>query len=84
MPKEKIQHLITDLHERFGDSITSPQQEALIEQLNRHVHDMNTEEPADPDFIDTVDELIKEMEVEHPAATGVLSQVLEILKNIGV
>jgi hypothetical protein len=84
MPKQKVEHLITDLHERFADDLTSPEQIALLEQVKSHIHNMNEASPADPTFLDTVERLVAEIEVEHPTAASILEQVLSTLKNIGV
>jgi hypothetical protein len=40
MPKAKITNLLTSLHDRFGDDLTSPQQQQLMEDLRNHVHKM--------------------------------------------
>tara|TARA_R110001592_G_scaffold88520_1_gene260677 strand:- start:10985 stop:11239 length:255 start_codon:yes stop_codon:yes gene_type:complete len=84
MPKQKAEHLITDLHERFADEFISPEQLALLEQVKSHIHNMNEAEPADPTFLETVEQLVAEIEVEHPTAASILEQVLNTLKNIGV
>jgi len=84
MPKQKAEHLITDLHERFADDLTSPEQIALLAQVKTHIHNMNEAGPADPTFLDTVERLVAEIEVEHPTAASILEQVLSTLKNIGV
>lgn len=84
MPKQKAEHLITDLHERFADDLTSPEQQALLEQVKLHIHNMNEAEPADPTFLDTIEQLVAEIEVEHPTAASILEQVLNTLKNMGV
>lgn len=84
MPKQKVEHLITDLHERFADDLTSPEQIALLDQVKSHIHNMNEAEPADPSFLETVEQLVAEIEVEHPTAATILEQILNTLKNIGV
>lgn len=84
MPKQKAENLITDLHERFADDLTSPEQVALLAQVKNHIHNMNEADPADPTFLDTVERLVAEIEVEHPTAASILEQVLSTLKNIGV
>ena len=84
MPKQKIQSLISDLHEKYGDDLISPQQKALIADLNAHIHDMNEAEPVSPDFIDTIDIFITQIEEEHPNAAVIVNKILETLKNIGV
>ncbi|WP_156491507.1 hypothetical protein, partial [Oleiphilus sp. HI0123] len=62
MPKEKVAHLITDLHERFGDELVSPQQQSLLEQVKTHAHEMDEAEPADPNFLELVETLVAEVE----------------------
>jgi len=84
MPKQAVQTLMTDLHERFADELTSPQQQALMEQVQSHIHNMDDAEQADPSFLDTVELLVADVEVDHPNAAAVLSQILETLKNMGV
>lgn len=84
MPKQKVAHLITDLHERFGDEEISPQQQTLLEQVKTHAHDMSEAAPADPDFLEVVEALVAEVEAEHPRAAAVLEQMLDTLKNIGI
>ena len=84
MPKQKAQILISDLHERFGDELTSPQQQALMSQLESHIHNMDESEPVEPGFLETIDVFIAEIESEHPNAAAIVSKILETLKNIGV
>jgi len=84
MPKQKIQSLISDLNEKFGDDLISPQQQALMLQLKSHIHDLNESEPVEPDFLDTIDTFITQIEDDHPNAAVVVNKILETLKNIGV
>jgi len=84
MPKQSVQTLMTDLHERFGDELISPQQQELMAQVQSHIHDMKESEPAEPGFLDTVELLVSEVEADHPNAAAVLGQILETLKNMGV
>lgn len=84
MPKQKAEHLITDLHERFADDSISPEQTALLAQVKSHIHNMNESEPVDPTFLETVEQLVAELEVEHPTAASVLEQLINTLKNIGI
>jgi len=84
MPKQKIQSLISDLNEKFGDDLISPQQQALMLQLKSHIHDRNESEPVEPDFLDTIDTFITQIEDDHPNAAVVVNKILETLKNIGV
>ena len=84
MPKAKITHLMTSLHERFGDDLTSPQQQQLIKDLQSHIHAWNEKEPVDPNFQDTVNVLLEDIEEEHPKAAVIVREIMHILQNIGV
>jgi len=84
MQKQKVQNLISDLHEKFGDDLTSPQQQRLMSQLKSHIHDLNESEPVEPGFLETIDAFISQIEDEHPNAAVIVNKILETLKNIGV
>ena len=84
MPKQQVQCLISDLHDKYGDDLTSPQQQALMSQLKSHIHDLDESEPVDPGFLETIDAFITQIEDAHPNAAVVVSKILETLKNIGV
>ncbi len=84
MPKQRAEHLITDLHERFADDLVSPEQIALLNQVKSHIHNMDEAEPVDPTFLETVEQLVTEIEAEHPTSASILEQLLNTLKNIGV
>jgi hypothetical protein len=84
MPKQQAKSLISELHERFGDDITSSQQADLMMRLNAHIHDLNEEEPVDPTMIDAVELYLTELEAEHPQGASVVRQLIETLKNIGI
>lgn len=84
MPKQKAEHLITDLHERFAGDFTSPEQIALLDQVKNHIHNMNEVEPVDPSFLETVEQLVTEIENDHPTAAAILEQILNTFRNIGI
>jgi len=84
MPKQKVQHLISELHDRFSDDLASPQQQQLLAQLQSHIHNMDDAEPVEPSFLETLDLLVAEVEIEHPHIASTLGQVIDTLKNIGI
>ena len=84
MPKKQASNLISELHERFGDEVTSSQQEDLMMRLNAHIHDLGEDDPVDPSMLDAVELYLTELENDHPQAAGVVRQLLETLKNIGI
>ena len=84
MPKARAAALITDLHERFADDETSPQQKELMAQLQAHIHELGENDPVEPSFIDAMELLLADIETDHPKAAAVTRQLLETLRNIGV
>lgn len=84
MPQEKINHLITDLHERFGDDLVSDQQKALMDNLNRHMSVEGDVDLADPNFKETLDLLLEDVEADHPQAAAVVREVMSVLNSMGV
>ena len=84
MPKAKITNLITSLHERFGDDLTSPQQQQLIRDLQSHIHAWDEKEPVDPSFQDAVNLLLEDIEEKHPKAAALVREITHVLQNIGV
>lgn len=84
MPIETAKHLISELHDRFGSEIESPQQQELLKQLQRHVHGLDEKEPVDPSFLESLDNYFIDAEQSHPQVVSVVRQLIETLKNIGI
>lgn len=84
MPKTQAGHLISELHERFGDQLPSSQQQDLLMRLNSHIHELGEQDPVDPSFLDAVELYFNELENEHPQGAAIVKQLLETLKNIGI
>jgi len=84
MPKTTITNLLTSLHDRFGDDLTSPQQQQLMENLQNHIHRWDEKEPVNPDIQETVNLLLEDIEEQHPKAAVVVREIMNVLKNIGV
>lgn len=83
MPKTHIAGLFTQLHEKFADSETSPQQEAMLAQMQSQLSDWEGPRPPE-NFAETADRLMQEIEEEHPTAAGLLREIINALNNIGV
>jgi len=83
MAKQHIEGLLSDLHEKFADSDTSPQQEAMLEQIKSQLSEWEGPKPSD-DFTETAEMLLQEVEEEHPTAAGILRQIINALDSIGV
>ncbi len=84
MPREKIQGLITQLHERLSASETSPQQELLMAQLQSQLDEWEGPKPPDGDLRHTLQELLDEIREQHPKATAIAEEVLESLGHMGL
>jgi hypothetical protein len=84
MPREKIKGLLSQLHEKFADSETSPQQEALMQQLQSQLSDWEGPKPADGSVVTTAEMLLEEVEEKHPQLSMLLKEILEALGNIGI
>jgi len=84
MPKEKIEGLISSLHEHFGDDLTSPQQQQLMDSMKHHLHAWGESEQPQPTFKESLEMLLEEVEDEHPKAATLIKEVLKILNDIGV
>lgn len=84
MPKAKIENLMTELHDRFGEMETSPQQERLLAELQSHVHDVSEGSVKDPTPLESIQLMIGDLGDNHPNVSALLRELLDTLKNIGV
>ena len=84
MPKQRIENLMTELHELFGSVDPSPEQEKLLAELDSHVHDINTQQSVNPTPLETIELLLEQLGEAHPKTSALLQELLSTLKNIGV
>lgn len=84
MPKQKIENLMSELHETFGDSEVSPEQEALLKSVEEHIHSSSELEAPEPNLLESLELLVTEIEEDHPRASAVVAEILRTLRNIGV
>lgn len=84
MSKSSIPYLINELHQLFGDDLTSPEQQRLLQALQSHIHNYNEAEPVDPNFSETLSLLLDTVESEHPIMANAIKRVIETMGNIGV
>lgn len=84
MPKAKIENLMTELHDRFGEMEASPQQERLLAELQAHVHDVSEGSVKDPTPLESIQLMIDDLGDNHPNVSALLRELLDTLKNIGV
>lgn len=84
MAKEKIEGLLTQLHEKFADSDTSPQQEALLQQLRSQLEEWEGPVPADGNVVNTAELLLETVEEEHPHLSRIVKEIIDVLGRIGI
>lgn len=84
MPKAKIENLMTELHDRFGEVDSSPQQTQLLAQLEQHMHSVTEGDKSDPTPVETIELLLDNVGEDHPRVAAVLRELMDTLKNIGV
>lgn len=84
MPQEKVQNLMSELHELFGTGEPSAEQANLLKSLDYYLHEQSETTPPDPSPIETLELLAEQMGDQHPRASGILRELMETLKNMGV
>lgn len=84
MPKPKIENLLTQMHDAFGDNTPSPEVARLMQKVQEQMHDWDQPEPPEPSMLDTAEMLLAEIESEHPQAAAIMLKIIETLNNIGV
>ena len=83
MPKQHIEGLIGQLHDKFANTETSAQQDAMITQMQSQLADWEGPNPP-RDFRETAELLYQELEDEHPTAARLIQEVINTLTNICV
>lgn len=87
MPKQHIEGLLGQLHEKFAYSDDSEQpsseQQAMIAQMQSQLAEWEGPKPPDT-FVETAESLLQEIEEEHPAAARLVKEIISTLGNIGV
>ena len=84
MASQHIEGLLTQLHERFATSETSPQQEALLRQLHGQLADWEGPTPPDGNVVSTAELLLEELDADHPHLSGVVRELIAALGRIGI
>lgn len=84
MPQTTLKNLISRLHDNFGDDLSSPQQQQLMQKMQSYAHDINEAEPIQPNLRESVELLLEDIEEQHPSAAAIAKEILEVLGNIGI
>lgn len=84
MSTEKLGGLVTQLHDQLTTSQTSPEQEALLQQLHSQLE--NWEGPPAPDgsIVNTAELVLEELEDHHPQLSLVIREIIDALARIGI
>lgn len=84
MPKQKLQSLLTELHESLGDTEPSAAQMDLLDSVERHAQALGDPVQKEPDLLDALELWVEEQREDHPAAASIIDQMIKTLGNIGV
>lgn len=84
MAKPHIEGLLTQLHEKFASSDTSPQQEELLRQLRSQLVDADGPQEAGGDPLATAELLREELAEGHPHLSRAVRELIAALGNIGI
>jgi len=84
MPKAKIEGLLTELHDKYATSDTSPEQDAMMLQLQSHLASWDGPSPPDGSVVTTAEMLLESFKEKHPQLSAVLKEIMDNLGRIGV
>ncbi len=81
MPKQKLENLMTELHDAFGNDSPSESQKQLLASLEAHIHEFNAAAPIDPTPLETVELLLEQLGEEHPKTSAILTEFIGVLRG---
>jgi len=82
--KQEMEGLLSALHEKYAASDTSPEQDALMAQLQAQLADWEGPQPPDGSVVTTAELLIDQLEERHPHLSAALREVVNLLGRIGI
>lgn len=83
-PQQKIESLMSELHELFGHQEATPQQQQLMRNLEQHIHEVGEPDVDRPNLVESLEVVLEDIEVDHPRTSAVLRELMATLRNIGV
>ncbi len=83
-PQQRMESLMSELHELFGHEEATPQQQQLMRNLQQHIHEQGEPDVSRPNLVESLEVVLEDIEVDHPRTSAVLREVLSTLRNIGV
>lgn len=85
MPRERIEGLISELHDKFANSDTSPEQDRMIARMQSELEEWRgPKPPADGDLKEAAERLLEDIEELHPKASMVVREIIQTLAGIGL
>lgn len=84
MAKQHIEGLLTHLHAKFAASDTSPEQDALLRQLQGQLAEWEGPRPPDGSVVTTAELLLEALEEKHPQLSQVVRELITALGRIGI
>ncbi len=84
MPKHHITGLLSQLHDKLAASDRSPEQEALLLQLQSQLADWEGPAPPDGSVVNTAEMLLETLKEKHPQLSRVLGELIATLGRIGI
>ncbi len=83
-PQQKMEALMSELHELFGNHEPTPQQQQLMRNLEQHIHAVGEPDVDRPNLVESLEVVVEDLEADHPRTAGVLRELVATLRNIGV
>lgn len=82
-PQQQVIELISTLNESFGSGEPSAAQQALLQAVNQHIHNVE-QEAFTPSFVESLELLAEDVKDEHPQVAAILQEALRLLGNMGI
>jgi hypothetical protein len=82
--QQKMEALMSELHELFGNQEPTPQQQQLMRNLEQHIHAVGEPDVDRPNLVESLEVVVEDLEVDHPRTSAVLRELVATLRNIGV
>jgi hypothetical protein len=84
MPKTELKSLFQRLRENIPETEASATQQALLNNIQYHIHDEGEADPEEPTLRESVELLLEDIEADHPKSAAITRNILETLAAIGI
>lgn len=82
--RERVEGLLSELHEKYAVSETSAEQDALMAQLQSQLAEWEGPDAPDGSVVTTAELLIDQLEERHPQLSAGLREFVRMLGGIGI